>query len=480
MVDSNPNLELSLEFIPIYLSYIDFYLKILQYGAQLIVEEQPRGQSMLAGLKRIICLLTLIGFVSPALAGVQVKSVRMWPAPDNTRLVFDLNAPVDHSLFSLSAPDRIVIDLKNAQYRGRLSDFDYSKSYIKNIRYASRKGNALRFVLDLRSPVRPKSFVLKPHGEYGHRLVIDLFDAQHATSVKSLPQQTKTSKRPRDVIIAIDAGHGGEDPGAIGRRGTREKDVVFAIARKLEKLIKKEAGMRPVMIRNGDYYVGLRDRVKKAREHQADLFISIHADAFKNRKAHGSSVYVLSDRGASSEAARFLAESENSADMLGGVSLDDKDDLLKLVLVDMVKNSTIEDSHDVAAKVLQDLQRVNSLHKNRVEQAAFRVLKSPDVPSILVETAFISNPAEERKLRSSRHQQALAKAMMRGIRSYFRSNPPPGTLLAARPKRHVISRGDTLSEIAQRYRVSVSTLRRYNGLRSDRLKVGDVLQIPLS
>ena len=435
---------------------------------------------MLAGLKRTVCLLVLVGFMLPVWAGVQVKSVRMWPAPDNTRLVFDLSAPVDHALFSLAAPDRIVIDLKDANYRGQLSGFDYSNSYIKNIRYASRKGNALRFVLDLRSPMRPKSFVLKPHGEYGHRLVIDLFDADRIVSEKSLPRYEKSPNRPRDVIIAIDAGHGGEDPGAIGRRGTREKDVVLAIARKLKKLVQKEPGMRPVMIRDGDYYVGLRDRVEKAREHQADLFISIHADAFKNHKAHGSSVFVLSDRGASSEAARFLAESENSADMLGGVSLDDKDDLLKLVLVDMVKNSTIEDSHDVAAKVLRDLRHVNSLHRNRVEQAAFRVLKSPDVPSILVETAFISNPAEERKLRSSRHQQALAKAMLGGVRSYFRANPPPGTRLAATPKRHVISRGDTLSEIAARYRVSVRTLRRYNDLRTDRLRVGEVLRIPLS
>ena len=435
---------------------------------------------MLTGLKRIVYLLLLTSFVLPAWAGVQVKSVRMWPAPDNTRLVFDLSAPVDHTLFSLVAPDRLVIDLKNARYRGKLPDFDYSNSYIKNVRYASRKGNALRFVLDLRSQVRPKSFVLKPHGEYGHRLVIDLFDTQRSRSVKSLPRQAKSPGRPRDVIIAIDAGHGGEDPGAIGRRGTREKDVVLAIARKLQKLVRKEPGMRPVMIRDGDYYVGLRDRVEKAREHQADLFISIHADAFKNHKAHGSSVFVLSDRGASSEAARFLAESENSADMLGGVSLDDKDDLLKLVLVDMVKNSTIEDSHDVAAKVLRDLRHVNSLHRNRVEQAAFRVLKSPDVPSILVETAFISNPAEERKLRSSRHQQALAKAMLGGIRSYFHTNPPPGTRLAATPKRHIISRGDTLSEIAARYRVSVRTLRRYNDLRTDRLRVGEVLRIPLS
>ena len=435
---------------------------------------------MHAGLKWTMWLLLLGGLAMPAWADVQVKGVRMWPAPDNTRLVFDLSDPVDHVLFSLKAPDRIVVDLKDAKFPGSLPGFDFSTSYIKNIRYAAREGNALRFVLDLNGPVRPKSFVLKPHGEYGHRLVIDLFDAAQTSPQKSVPLQATQPERAREVIIAIDAGHGGEDPGAIGRRGTREKDVVLAIARKLEKLVQDEPGMRPVMVRDGDYYVGLRDRVEKARQYQADLFISIHADAFKDHRARGSSVFVLSDRGASSEAARFLAESENSADLIGGVSLDDKDDLLKMVLVDMVKNSTIEDSHDVAARVLRDLSHVNRLHKNRVEQAAFRVLKSPDVPSILIETAFISNPEGERKLRSSAHQQALANAILKGIRSYFHSNPPPGTLLANAPRRHVISRGDTLSEIAARYRVSIGTLRRYNGLQSDRLKVGEVLHIPLS
>ena len=435
---------------------------------------------MRAGLKRTAWVLLLVGLALPAWAEVQVKGVRMWPAPDNTRLVFDLSDPVDHTLFTLKAPDRIVIDLKDAQYPGQLPGFDFSKSYIKNIRYAARKDKAVRFVLDLNAQVRPKSFVLKPHGEYGHRLVIDLFDAEQAAPLKSLPSQDTRPERAREVIIAIDAGHGGEDPGALGRKGTREKDVVLAIARKLERLLQQEPGMKPVMIRDGDYYVGLRDRVEKARQYQADLFVSIHADAFNDHRARGSSVYVLSDRGASSEAARFLAESENSADLIGGVSLDDKDDLLKLVLVDMVKNSTIEESHDVAARVLRDLRHVNTLHKNRVEQAAFRVLKSPDVPSILIETAFISNPEGERKLRSSRHQQALANAILSGIRSYFHTNPPPGTVLASRPTRHVVNRGDTLSEIAARYRVSVGTLRRHNGLRSDRLKVGEVLHIPLT
>jgi N-acetylmuramoyl-L-alanine amidase len=432
-----------------------------------------------AGLSRGIGLLCLLALSLPAVAAVQVKGVRLWQAPDNTRLVFDLSAPVDHTLFSLKAPDRIVIDLKQARFQGRLPVFDFRKSAIRKIRYATYNKQTLRFVLDLQSQVRPKSFVLRPHGEYGHRLVIDLYNRSADARRTPAPIRNKPL-RQRDVIIAIDAGHGGEDPGAIGRRGTREKDVVLAIARKLAALVRKEPGMRPVLIRNGDYYVGLRDRVRKARRVQADLFVSIHADAFKNRRAHGSSVYVLSNHGASSEAARFLAESENNADLIGGVSLEDKDDLLKLVLVDMVKNSTLEESHAVAAQVLRQLGTVTRLHKRRVEQAGFRVLKSPDVPSILVETAFISNPAEERKLRSSRHQQAMARSILSGIRSYFHANPPPGTRLAsrARPQRHVISRGDTLSAIAARYAVSVQALRRQNGLHGDRLRVGEVLRIP--
>ncbi|HID48668.1 MAG TPA: AMIN domain-containing protein, partial [Chromatiales bacterium] len=408
-----------------------------------------------------------------------VQGVRMWPAPDNTRLVFDLSGPVDHTLFTLKAPDRIVIDLKDTRFRGKLPRLDYTGSWITRIRFARRDDRVLRFVLDLNGKVRPRSFVLKPHGDYGHRLVIDLRDASKAAASqpRKAPQRQRNN---RDIIVAIDAGHGGEDPGAIGRRGTREKDVVLQIARRLEALVRKEPGMQPLMIRSGDYYVSLKSRVKKARRAQADLFISIHADAFKNHRAHGSSVFVLSNRGATSEVARFLAESENRSDMIGGVSLADKDDLLKMVLVDMVKNSTIDESHEVASRILRDLGKVNHLHKKRVEQAGFKVLKSTDVPSILIETAFISNPAEERKLRSSRHQQALARAMMNGIRAYFRSNPPPGTRLAATPRRHVISRGDTLSEIAQRYRVSVSQLRRENRLRGDRLKVGQVLTIPWS
>lgn len=426
-----------------------------------------------------LLLLMLLSVPVTGMSQVQVEGVRMWPAPDHTRLVFDLSAPVDHRLFSLSDPDRIVIDLKDSRFPGSLPAMSFDKAFIKNIRYAHRKDNQLRFVLDLKSRVRPKSFVLKPHRDYGHRLVIDLLETD---GEQSTPVITKTpvSKRARDIIIAIDAGHGGEDPGALGRRGSREKDVVMAIARKLEAMVQREPGMKPVMIRDGDYYVSLRDRVEKARKARADLLVSIHADAFHNRHARGSSVYVVSDKGASSKAAQFLAESENSADLIGGVSLDDKDDLLKMVLVDMVQNSTIEDSHQVASEVLGSLKHVNQLHKQRVEQAGFRVLKAPDVPSILVETAFISNPAEERKLRSSHHQAEVARAIFSGAKRYFDRNAPPGTLLASRKQhRHRIARGDTLSGIAARYRISVSALKQYNNLNTNLLRVGQVLKIPV-
>jgi len=429
---------------------------------------------------RIFVLISLVVTLLPnVLFASEVRGLRMWPAPDNTRLVFDLNAPVEHSLFTLRNPDRIVIDLKNTKVSGVLPSVTYNESRLKGIRYAKRGDNSLRVVLDLKNAVKPKSFVLKPHGAYGNRLVVDLFDAEKSKSVVVKTPVYKTNNQARDLIIAIDAGHGGEDPGAIGQRGTREKDVVFKIAKELEKLVKRERGMKPLMIRDGDYYIGLKERVKKAQTAQADLFISIHADAFKNGKARGTSVYILSERGASSDLASFLADSENSADLNGGVSGTD-DDLLNMVLADMVKNSTLEDSHQIASSVLDDLKDVNHLHNDSVEQAGFRVLKAGR-PAILVETAFISNRKEERKLRTRKHQRALAKAIFKGTRSYFRTNPVQGTLLALydqKPVKHRISRGETLSGIAQRYQVSLATIRDANDINGDNLRVGKTLRIP--
>lgn len=252
--------------------------------------------------------------------------------------------------------------------------------------------------------------------------------------------------------------------------------MVLAIARELAALIKKEPGMRPVLIRDGDYYIGLRQRINKARKHNADLFISIHADAFRDQRAHGSSVFVLSRRGASSEMGRWLANQENAADLAGGVSLDDKDDLLAEVLLDLSQSATIEASHEVAANMLGGLKRLGKMHKSSVQRAGFVVLKSPDIPSILVETAFISNPQEENKLRSKSHQKKLAQAMLTGIRDYFGNHPPPGTHMVARKYR--VKSGDTLSEIAAVYQVSLASLRGYNSLKNDRLRVGDTLRIP--
>jgi len=352
---------------------------------------------------------------------------------------------------------------------------------VKGLRSGSRNKGDLRLVLDLVSPVKPKSFVLKPNDQYGHRLVIDLFNAGKVK--KREPKTVKAVTRPtklRDLVIAVDAGHGGDDPGARGRKGTREKDVVLGIARKLAAKINKEPGMKAVLVRDGDYYIGLRKRIDKARKHRADLFISIHADAFRDRRVHGSSVYVLSRRGASSEMARWLAARENAADLVGGVSLDDKDDLLAEVLLDLAQTATLETSTGAASNVLSELKRLGKVHKRQVQHAGFVVLKSPDIPSMLVETAFISNPSEENRLRSRKHQQKVANAIFKGVRRYFVSNPPVGTRLAKQsPRRHVVRRGDTLSYIAQRYGVSLSSLRNRNRLKGDRLLVGNVLKIPL-
>jgi len=425
-----------------------------------------------------IAILLLMSL--PALAGqTEVVGVRLWPAPDHTRLVFDLSGPAKHSLFSLADPDRIVIDLKNTRLRSELIA-DMSKGPVKSIRSGERNVTDLRIVLDTKQTMRTKSFELKPYGEHGNRLVLDLYhinkNKKRKVAKTARPTVKKqASKKLRDVVIAIDAGHGGDDPGARGYRGTREKDVVLAIARRLEALVKKQPGMRPVMIRNGDYYISLRGRMKKARQKRADIFISIHADAFHNKKAKGSSVYTLSPRGATSEAARWLAESENKADLIGGVSLDDKDDILASVLLDLSQTASLEASLDVAEHILGGLKRVGKVHKRRVQSASFMVLKSPDIPSVLVETAFISNPEEERKLLSKAYQKKLANALMKGISKYFNRFPPPGTHLA---NRHVIQSGETLSAIAQQYRVPLKSLRDVNALQSNSVKVGQTLRIP--
>ena len=432
-------------------------------------------------MTRKIAAFLLFFFSLPLCAQtIVIDNLRLWTAPDNLRLVFDTSAPVDHKLFTLKKPQRLVIDIKDARLRSKLPKVAAENPVIRRMRSGQREGGDLRVVLDLKSQIRAKSFVLKPNRKYGHRLVVDLHRGSRGKNAAAKqPVKTAPVNKARDVVIAIDAGHGGEDPGARGRKGTYEKTVVLAIARKLASLVDKEPGMSPLMVRTGDYYLGLRKRMKIARDNRADLFISIHADAFRDPRVRGSSVYTLSQRGASSEAARWLAEQENSADLIGGVKLEDKDDLLASVLLDLSQTATRQASHQVADKVLGKLKTLGKTHKRRVQQAGFMVLKSPDVPSVLVETAFISNPSEEKKLKDPKHQQRMAAAIMGGIRDYFRHNPPPGTLLAKMaPRKHVIMRGDTLGAIARQYKVSLSSLKTVNALSSDRIRVGQVLRIP--
>jgi N-acetylmuramoyl-L-alanine amidase len=419
----------------------------------------------------ILGLAPLLAAAGP----VAIEKIRAWPAPDHTRVVFDVTAPLDHTLFMLKNPDRVVVDLRNARLTGGVPRADKKDPLLASIRAGQRPGGDIRVVFDLRAGARPRSFLLKPNTQYGHRLVIDLqADTRAGTpSVRNLSSPPGT---PRDLIIALDPGHGGEDPGARGPARTREKVVVLRIAQRLKSLIDREPGMRAVLTRKGDYYVGLRKRMEIARAHGADLFVSIHADAFKDKRVNGSSVYILSHNGASSEAARWLAEQENAADLVGGVTLDDKDEVLASVLLDLSQTATISASTDVATRVLGKLKGVGKTHKRHVERAGFMVLKSPDIPSILVETAFLSNPEEERKLNSPAYQRKLARAVLAGIHAYFAQSPPPGTLFASR--RHVISRGDTLSAIASRYGVSLARLRKSNELNNDLLRVGQVITIP--
>ncbi len=424
-------------------------------------------------MRLLVLLLVFVSALAQA-AQVRVENLRMWPSPERTRLVFDVTRPAEHRVFTLQGPDRVVVDLADAVLARPLPQPAADDRAVARVRSAMRENGDLRIVLDLKRQVRPKSFLLKPNATYGHRLVLDLYGGPGRPVAK--PSAAARDGR-RDVVIAIDAGHGGEDPGAIGRGGTYEKDVVLAIARRLESMLKAEQGMRPVMVRTGDYYLRLRKRIRIAREHQADFFLSIHADAFRDKRVRGASVYALSQSGATSEAARWLAKRENASDLMGGVSLDDKDDLLASVLLDLSQTATIEASIGAGDAVLHGLGRLGKLHKHEVQQAGFAVLKSPDIPSILVETGFISNPSEERRLRNPRHQHSVARAIVRGLRGYFRSHAPPGTLLAA-SREHVISRGDTLSELARRYKVSTDALRELNDLKGDTVRVGQVLRIP--
>lgn len=363
-------------------------------------------------------ILALVASMACAGSKVDVKNMRTWQAPDNTRVVFDLSKPVEYRVFSLSNPNRVVIDMTDAKLVGKLDVEKLTGDVVKGVRHGEPEAGVLRVVLDLGERVTPATQVLAPNKVYGNRLVVDLKRKEQQRVVKAAPM-VGMGGIPK---IAIDAGHGGEDYGASGRGRTHEKTVVLAIARELEKLIKADPKLDAELTRKGDYFIPLRQRIQIARQkQQADIFVSIHADSYDGTKASGASVYALSRRGATSERAKRLAAKENASDFIGGVSLQDKDRVVQDVLLDLSLTQQISESLDLGKDVLGELGKVSHLHKRSVEQAGFVVLKSPDIPSILVETAFISNPREEKMLRSRNHQKKIAKAIYNGIKRYVDS-----------------------------------------------------------
>jgi N-acetylmuramoyl-L-alanine amidase len=394
-----------------------------------------------------------------AAASVSVKDLRLAADLERTRVVLELSEPIKQKIFTLDNPSRVVIDLPAAHLTAPLP---VGEGVVKSFRAAQRDNGDLRIVLDVTARVRPQARWIEANSDVGPRLVLDLTQpgpvkdtpppppaapkettainvslaaAPTPTAAVNSPdpipfKSSATSAGSRDLIIAIDAGHGGEDPGAIGNNGVREKNVTLAIARQLKERIDNEPGMRAVLTRDGDYFVPLRDRINRARQFQADMFVSIHADSVRDSHVTGSSVYTLSPKGATNEAARWLADRENSADMVGGVSLEDKNNLLASVLLDLTQRASMSASMDAAARVLKQLDGMGSVHHSMVQQAGFVVLKSPDIPSMLVETAFISNPIEEARLNDAQHQARLATAILAGVRDYFYTNTPPNTRLA--------------------------------------------------
>ncbi len=425
-------------------------------------------------------IAVVLAWFSVSAFAVEVSGFRVWTDPEKTRAVLDLSARADYQLFTLQNPHRVVVDLKASRLQDQLQFEKEHAGVISGIRHGAPQEDTLRVVLDLSTASKIKSFLLDPTGQYGHRLVVDLYPENGSSGSAPVKQLSEINQKDRDVIIAIDAGHGGEDPGASGPNRTREKDVVLAISRELKKAIDQQPGMQAVLVRDGDYYLPHRERYEKARRHRADLFISIHADAFRDSRVAGGSVFVLSSRGASSEFARRLADSENNSDLVGGVTLSDKDNVLASVLLDLSQSATMEASSLVAENVFASMVDFGKTHKKSVEHANFLVLKSPDVPSILVETAFISNPSEEAKLRDPAWQRQMAAAITRGVKDYFFLSPPPGTWIAAnrRPVRHRVVHGDTLGDIANRYRVTLYSLRQVNDLQNDVIRVGSELLIP--
>ena len=432
----------------------------------------------LAGLGGV-ATMSAVPFVARAAAATNVKDIRLSSHDGYLRLVFDLDKSVDHSIFTLKKPERIVLDLKNTKMVHGMVDRVGANSMIRRIRSGVQNNDDLRVVFDLQHEVKPRSFILGPSAKSGHRLVLDLHTEKSNPAVTKETKPTK--KQLRDVIIAIDAGHGGRDPGATGKKGTKEKTVTLQMAQRLQKEINQQKGMKAVLTRKNDRYMRLRDRIHKARDYHADMMISLHADSFPDPRARGSSVYALSVDGASSETAKLLAEKENAADMLfGDVNLAVEDEMVKEVLFDLSLTGNIQSSLDIGDEILKQIKHVNRVHKKQVQQAGFAVLKAPNIPSVLLEAAFISNPREEKNLKSSAHQKKVANAVSKGVANYFARKAPPGTWLSASAAEYKVRSGDTLGSIAKKYKTSIENLRARNAMYTSSLNAGQVLKIPVS
>lgn len=453
----------------------------------------------------VLCLTViawLFALIAPTVvAAAEVRDLRLWRAPDHTRLVFDLSAGVDYKLFTLDAPERVVIDIADSTLATRLGDIEFEDSPITGLRSATRDGGLLRVVIDLNTKTTPKSFTLEPNAELGHRLVVDLYDrnaidggapseaevARTAAAAQRKPERAPDQRR--DIVVAISAGHGGEDPGGIGYDGKlQEKNITLRIARELYDYLDRMPGYAPVMVRDGDYYVKLSRRPEIARERRADLFVAVHTDWYKTSRARGLTIYALSGDRADRENARRVAQKENTADLLGGVgsdlSLGSWDDDVALTLVSLQMAWSMEQSVIAGSRVLDAVGGITRLRKTKVQQASLEVLKSPDIPSILIETGYLTNPEEAKRLNTPSFQKQLAAGIGRGVMAYFYDAPPEGSLIAwqkangVTPASYTVRRGDSLSMIAQRFGTTMAALKAHNALKSDGVQIGQVLKLP--
>lgn len=438
------------------------------------------GVDLFKLLLKFVTSVVVFWTLSPSVFAGDVNGIRFWQDPEKTRLVFDLGASVKYQVDTLANPYRLSIDINKGSLKTDIGKITLPNKLVKKIRHSQTKDN-LRVVLDLKNDVVAKDFTLKPFQNYGHRLVIDLREKGAKKQVVKTAESAIKNK-DRDIIIAIDAGHGGEDPGAIGKKGTREKNVTLAVAKRLSTMINAEKGFKAYLTRSGDYYVGLEKRTKLARQQKADLFISLHADGFTDSRVKGASVWVLSSRGADSEMGKWLEQREKSSDLLGGVeSLQNKDPLVAKVLLDLSMHYSVGASIKAAEKVRHQLSRkMAKMHGRGLRKAAFMVLRMPDIPAMLVEMAFISNPTEEKRLKTVAEQKKISKAIIAGVKAYFRDNPPDGSYYASlgKSRSYKVKRGDTLSQIAASFGVSQRRLKSHNKLKSDNLRIGQTLAIP--